>query len=34
MPHHVAMNWAKRLKRAFGIDIEARARLAPIYRTI
>lgn len=25
-PCHVAMNWAKRLKRVFGIDIEAGAR--------
>ena len=25
-PRHVAMNWAKRLKRVFGIDIEACAR--------
>jgi hypothetical protein len=25
-PPHVAMNWAKRLKRVFGIDIEACAR--------
>lgn len=25
-PRHVAMNWAKRLKRVFGVDIEACAR--------
>ena len=25
-PRHVAMSWAKRLKRVFGIDIEACAR--------
>jgi hypothetical protein len=25
-PRHVAMNWARRLKRVFGIDIEACAR--------
>jgi hypothetical protein len=25
-PRHVAMNWAQRLKRVFGIDIEACAR--------
>jgi hypothetical protein len=25
-PRHVAMSWAKRLKRVFGVDIEACAR--------
>ncbi len=26
MPPHVAMNWARRLKRVFGVEIEACAR--------
>ena len=33
-PRHVAMNWAKRLKRVFGIDIEACARCGGKLRVI
>ena len=33
-PRHVAMNWARRLKRVFGIDIEACARCGGKLRVI
>ena len=33
-PHHVAMNWARRLKRVFGIEIEACARCGVQLRII
>ena len=33
-PRHVAMNWAKRLKRVFGIDIEACASCGGKFKVI